>query len=1076
MNKVKIKKDLLGLGLREELIPVWSSFVNEKCQMEAIAIFKNLNISRERIDTKNECNILIRYRKKGYDVSVEVVENEMRSYCTCEHHVEAGGCSHAGAVMLWKMIKDEKNDFNSKPKTLLRKREVDGKNKGGLGYFKELFPVVKKIGKKNILYFNFEGFGKSRQALLLQRGVIKNDGSNSLPMKFTGNDFDYSKLNVSRRVRQVLNFLVTRENFNVGSSRDGLQKTDFYDVTSDLMMPILRDIYFDEQELILGATFSKKNFHIKWESKINDEGNYVLTPYFVSGRRKVNLLRMKVTELGLNSLWLFDSKERCFYEHKKVENIEAVKNIIRFPKELTLNEKELKKFFNKYYQQMLNSFEFDVSGDFKREERSIIPKARIYLERDGVKVRINLRFDYGGREIGNFSSAKDLIIVDKDIIYEVPRDLEEEDRMLEFLNSHNIVRHEKFDEFKVKGDLVDFVIYDIPGINEADIDIRGEEGLFNFKVNKAKGSMMMEVQSDVDWFDLKGEVSFGRDKVKLEKVLERIFQNKRFVDLGNGKKGVIPKDWVNDLRAYRGFFNMDKGKVKLSKYHMPVLESLINLSKKSKLDTGAKKISDRFRNFERISEVKVPKGLKADLRDYQKAGYDWLNFLREYEFNGILADDMGLGKTVQALALLEKVRTERKGKAKFLIVVPTSLVGNWKAEIEKFTPGIKTYSHHGSGRVKGEKEFLSMLGKNDLVITTYGVLKNDLANFTKMEFDYIVLDEAHVIKNPISVSARTVSSLRGKRKLVISGTPIQNNLMELWSLFEFLSPGYLGSYDSFKENFVLKIEKGKDGHVVNNLKKMIDPFLLWRNKSTIASELPEKTEMVLNSSFGEEESLVYQTWKDHFSSEINRSIKDKGMNKSRLKILQGLTKLRQVSLHPKMVDEKYTGSSAKFDLLMTQVEKVLSEGHKVLIFSSFVKMLTIVREEFARKGIKYSYLDGTSKNREDIVSEFQDSKDARPFLISIKAGGVGLNLTSADYVFILDPWWNPAVEMQAMDRAHRIGQDKPVFVYKMIAEGSIEEKILELQKSKKKLVEDVISVEKGISKNMDAEMVREIFG
>ena len=1075
MNKIKIRNDLEKLGLSLDLVRVWASFINEKCQSEAISIFKKLEISRERIDSKNECNILIRWRKKGYDVSVEVIDNEMFSFCTCAHHSEAGGCPHAGAILLWKMLKDEKNDFNSKPKSLLKKQETEQKNKGGLNYFKELFPKDKKSNKKNIIYFNFEEFGQTRQLMKLQRGVIKNDGGYSLPMKFTGKDFDYTKLSVSKKVRDVLNFLITRENFSIGNSKDGFSKSDFYDVTSDLMMPILRNVYFDEQELILGATFSKDKFHVKWESKLDDNGDYVLTPYFISGKRKVSLLRMKVTELGLGSLWLFDSKERCFYEHEKVDNLEAVKNIIRFPKELTLTEKELREFFGKYYQQMIDNFEFDVSGDFKREERTVIPKAKIYLERDGIKVRGTLRFDYSGRETNYFSSTRDLVAVDKDVIYDISRDLGEEDRIVDFLKSHNFVVHKNRDEFIVKGDLIDFVVYNIPAITDMGIQINGEENLFNFKVSKKKGSMMMEASSGTDWFDLKGEVRFGKDKVKLERVLERVFENKRFVDLGDGKRGVIPKDWINDLRAYRGFFNIEKGKIKLSKYHMPVLESLIKISKKSKIDGEVKKTQDRFNGFEKINEVEIPAGLNAKLRDYQKAGFDWLNFLKDFEFNGILADDMGLGKTVQALALVEKVREEKKA-AKFLVVVPTSLVGNWKLEVKKFTPDIKVVTHHGSGRIKDEKKFLEMLGKNDLVITTYGILKNDLKNFVKKEFDYVILDEAHVIKNPISVSARTVCALRGKRKLAISGTPIQNNLMELWSLFEFLSPGYLGSYDSFKENFVLRIEKDKDEAATNNLKKMIDPFLLRRNKSAIADELPEKTEMVLKSHFGEEEAKVYQTWKDHFSAEIDRSIRDKGIGGSRLKILQGLTKLRQVCLHPKMVDKEYNGTSAKFDLLMMEVRKVLNEGHKVLIFSSFVKMLSIVREEFERNGIKYSYLDGTSKDREKIVEEFQDSDEARPFLISIKAGGVGLNLTSADYVFILDPWWNPAVEMQAMDRAHRIGQDKPVFVYKMIAEGSIEEKILELQKSKKKLVEDVISVEDGISKNMDADMVRDIFG
>ena len=1076
VNKSIIKSKLLKLGLKNELIPVWTSFVNEKVQDEAISIFKKLEISKERIDTKNESNILIRFRNKSYDVNIEVINDEMFHFCTCPHRSEAKACSHAGAILLYKMMKDEKNEFNCKPKTLLKKRETDKKNQGGINFFKELFPKTKKEGQKNIIYFNFEGFDENRQLLLLQRGIMKKDGGYSLPMRFTGKDFDFNKLKISKNVKELLSFILTGENFGAGYTSEGFSKSRFYDVNTDLMMPIFKNLYFDEQELILGATFAKDNFHIKWEVEKNDDGDYIIKPFFVSGRRKVNLMNMKLTEMGLNSLWIFDNKERCFYQHKEVSNLAAVKNIIRFPKELVLSESDLREFFTKFYQKMLDSFEFNMSDNFKREDKSVIPKAKLYLEREGTKVRINLRFDYAGREIDYFSDTRELVIIEDDIIYDVSRDIEEEDRISELLNSHNVVTHNKHDEFKLNGDLVDFVVYEIPAINELGIEILGEEDLFNFKIAKGKVGMMMEVRSDIDWFDIRGEVRFGKNKVGMEKVLEAAFQNKRFVELGDGKKGVIPKNWINELRAYRGFFSGgDKGGVKLSKYHMPVLESLINLSQKSTLDDNSKKTIGKFKNFEKIQKVDISKNIKAELRGYQKDGYDWLNFLRDFDFNGILADDMGLGKTLQALCLLQKIRDDGNKKP-FLIVVPTSLVFNWKNEMEKFTPNMKPYLHHGAGRAKSEKRFLKEIEENDAIITTYGVLKNDLGLFAMEEFEYIILDEAHTIKNPLSINARTVGALRGKHKLAISGTPIQNNLTELWSLFEFLSPGYLGTYDGFKENFVFPIEKEKDENATKNLKKMIDPFLLRRSKSNIAAELPEKTEMVLRSDFGEDDGAAYQNWKDIYSSEINRSIKEKGLNKSRLKILEGLTKLRQVCLHPRMVDPKYEGGSAKFDLLMMEVEKVLKEGHKVLIFSSFVKMLAIAKDEFEKKGIKYSYLDGSSTNREKIVEEFQESKEARPFLISIKAGGVGINLTSADYVFIIDPWWNPAVEMQAMDRAHRIGQENPVFVYKMIANDSIEEKILELQKSKKKLVEDVISVEQGGVKNLDMDSIKEIFG
>jgi len=841
------------------------------------------------------------------------------------------------------------------------------------------------------------------------------------------------------------------------------------------MMPLFKELYFEEQELVLGTTFAKDTFHIRFEASKTPEGKYLIKPYFISGKKRTSLINMEISELGLNSLWVFDNKERCFYEHKECSRLDVVKNIVRFPKELILDENEIKEFFSKYYQDVLNSFEFKVSEDFKREEKSLIPHAKLYLERSGVKVKINLRLDYGGFEVDYFSETKDLVIVDKDKIYDVSRDLEEEDRIVELLNENGVITHKKLEEFMLEEDLIDFVVNGIPTIKDLGIGIFGEENLFNFKISKRKPGMIIEVKSGVDWFDIKGEVRFGNDRATIDQVLEAVFQNKRFVDLGDQKKGVIPKNWISELRAYRGFFKNGPRDTKLSRYHMGVLESLITLSKKSTIDSDTKDSLNKFKEFKKIKPVNISKNINAKLRDYQKTGYDWLYFLYQSDFNGILADDMGLGKTLQALCLLQKIKDDKKKKP-FLVIVPTSLVFNWKNEISKFSPDLKTYLHYGPQRAKKEENFIDNLKNHDLIITTYGVLRNDLSLFAMQEFEYIILDEAHTIKNPLSVNARSVNLLRGKHKLAISGTPIQNNLMELWSLFNFLSPGYLGSYDYFKEYFVSKIEGEKDESALRALKKLIDPFLMKRSKDLISDELPPKTEVVLRSRFGEEEAAVYETWKNHYSIEISNSIKEKGLNKSRLKILEGITKLRQVCLHPKMVDPEYTGSSAKFDLLMMEVEKVLSEGHKVLIFSSFVKMLAILQEKLKQKGIKYSYLDGATKDREKIVTDFENSNDARPFLISIKAGGVGINLTSADYVFIVDPWWNPAVEMQAMDRAHRIGQKKPVFVYKMIAEDSIEEKILELQKSKKQLVTDVIQIEKGIAKEMDSKMIKDIFG
>lgn len=1071
-----MENKLIKLGLKQDLILIFKSFVNEKNQLDAINIFKKLQISKERSDSKSENNTLIRYGNKSYDVSIEVVNDEMFHYCTCPNRLHANACSHAGAILLYKMLKNERNDFNSKSKTILKKQENVEKNKFGINYFNKLFPKVKETEKKNIIYFNFENFNENTQSLILQRGVLKNDGSNSAPMRFTGKDFKFDKLKASKDVKELLSLIISEENYARSHLGDGLSKEKFYDSSTDLMMPIFKDIYFNEQELILGAVFAKNKFHILLEAKKNLDNTYSINPYFVVGKRKLNLVNMNLSEIGLNSLWVFNNNERCFYEYKNAKNINAVRNIIRFPREITLNENELRVFFSKYYQEVLESFEFNIAQDLKRERKVVIPQPKIYLERSGNSVKINLRFDYGGREINYFSTTADLILVDKENIYDVSRDLEEEERIVDFLRQHNIMPSKKYEEFKLDGDLIDFIVLTIPSIAKLGIKVFGEENLFNFKISKRKAGMVMEVRKSLDWFNIKGEIRFGKDKVKMEKVLEAIFQGKRFVDLSSGEKGVIPKNWINELRSYKGLFSIGENEIKLSKYHIPVLESLIQLSKKADIDINTKSAFSKLKGFNKIPNKSLPTNLNAKLRDYQKAGYDWLNFLRDYGFNGILADDMGLGKTLQTLSLLQGIKEKNETKKTFLIIVPTSIVFNWVNEIKKFTPNLSTYIHQGTSRVKNQKKFLNILKEKDIILTTYGILRNDLALFVQEEFEYIILDEAHMIKNPQGSNAISVFALRAKNKLALSGTPIQNNLMELWSIFNFISPGYLGTYNSFKESFATPIEIEKDKNAANKLTKLINPFLLRRNKNIIANELPNKTEIIIKTEFSEEELEIYNNWKDYYSSEISKSIKNKGLNKSRMRILQGLTKLRQLSLHPKMVDPNYTGSSGKLDFLMMDLEKIISEGHKVLVFSSFVKMLDIIKENLEKKGIKYSYLSGKSINREKIVKDFQESKSARPFLISIKAGGIGLNLTSADYVFIVDPWWNPAVEMQAMDRAHRIGQTKPVFVYKMIAKDSIEEKILDLQKSKKKLVEEIITTEREMSKTIDIETIKDIFG
>ncbi len=407
-----------------------------------------------------------------------------------------------------------------------------------------------------------------------------------------------------------------------------------------------------------------------------------------------------------------------------------------------------------------------------------------------------------------------------------------------------------------------------------------------------------------------------------------------------------------------------------------------------------------------------------------------------------------------------------------LIIVPNSLVYNWYTEAMKFTPDLKVLIHTGIGRSKSAQVF----ARYDLIISTYGTARVDVDVFKALKFNYIILDESQAIKNPQSLSSRAVRQLKSASKLVLTGTPIENSVQELWSQLSFINSGMFGSLASFTERFVLPIEKGKDLQKLNQLKAIIKPFVLRRTKDQVAQDLPEKTEQVIYCPMSEEQHEAYETVKSYYRNEIIKSIRELGLPRSQFTLLQGLTKLRQIANHPKLSNETYEHGSGKFNEIMYRAETAQAEGHKVLMFSQFVKQLHIFSKYFDEKGIKYAYLDGSlsSEERQRIVNDFQQNEGISFFLISLKAGGVGLNLTSADYVFMIDPWWNPAVERQAVDRAHRIGQQKSVFIYKFITKDTVEEKILALQEKKKNLADSLITTEESFIKNIDVDEIMDI--
>lgn len=474
---------------------------------------------------------------------------------------------------------------------------------------------------------------------------------------------------------------------------------------------------------------------------------------------------------------------------------------------------------------------------------------------------------------------------------------------------------------------------------------------------------------------------------------------------------------------------------------------------------GAEQMRSQLRqliSMQNLPNVEQPKGLKASLRDYQTQGLTWLQFLRSTGFSGVLADDMGLGKTVQTLAHLQYEKEQGRLEAPSLIVAPTSLVGNWMAEAKKFTPELKVLVYHGSERHQDTFE------NYDLVVSTYGLIQRDKSKFTDTLFYYLILDEAQFIKNARTKTTQIIQQLRATHRLCLTGTPLENHLGELWSLFHFLMPGLLGDAKQFRNWFRTPIEKNADADRRELLVKRVKPFMLRRTKNAVASELPPKTEMTRVIEISGAQRDLYEAIRMSMEKKVRDAIAMQGLGKSHIVLLDALLKLRQICCDPRLLslpEAKIAhGTSSKLDALMDLLDNLVEEGRRVLVFSQFTSMLQLIEEAITAKGYQYLSLTGQSKNRQDLVDRFQEG-NIPIFLISLKAGGTGLNLTRADTVIHYDPWWNPAVEDQATDRTHRIGQENPVFVYKLITSGTVEEAILSMQERKRQLVEGILSSE-----------------
>lgn len=827
-----------------------------------------------------------------------------------------------------------------------------------------------------------------------------------------------------------------------------------------------------ERKIEIATTPSTVLFHFR--------RNDVETRYFPTIKYqdlRIDFMFKDAQVISNQPAWLLLNDILYFFE----QDIEGKKLLPFLNKRfITIPKATEETYFEKFVAPLIEKYHVYAEGfDIKTVRHNPIPTLKIIYVENGIS-QLQLYFKYGNYAFSMGNEKKVTVRFEKEednyIFTRIKRDATFEKQHFNILTSlglkktsalfYNLEVNQNAEEGHSYA-IINWVNEHIEALNEKGFEIEPPSGSKKFLF--ASNKIDFEIKEDNDWFDINAIVYFGSHPIPFISLKQYILHKKREFPLPDGSIAIIPEKWFTQYSSLFSLADNSKA-LRLRKHHIGLINELAedgiaNVTLSRKLE--------KLNDFENIADMQMPVNFKGDLRSYQKAGYNWFSFLREYNFGGCLADDMGLGKTIQTLAMLQKLKEEdeqNKTHSTSLIVMPTSLIYNWMNEAKKFTPKLKIHAHTGTTRDKD----VSIFARYDIVITTYGITRVDIEVLKNFYFNYIILDESQNIKNPSSKSFKAVKALKSRNKLILSGTPVENSVADLWTQLTFLNPGLLGTQAFFNEEYVQAIEKKKDEEKARKLQAIIKPFVLRRTKEQVASELPSKTEQVFYCNMSEDQAAYYEKTKSAYRNDLLSSMDDGTFKKKQVQLLQGLTALRQLANHPIMIDSDYESDSGKFENVIHTLDNVLKGGHKVLIFSQFVKHLAIFKNYFERESIPFAYLDGSTKNRGEIVADFQSNTELKVFLISIKAGGVGLNLTQADYVFILDPWWNPAVEQQAIDRTHRIGQEKKVFIYKFIAKDTVEEKILALQNRKKRLASSLITTEESFIKSLSKEDIKEI--
>lgn len=885
--------------------------------------------------------------------------------------------------------------------------------------------------------------------LEMQKGFIRVefliDGKNIQLTDSIMNDFKSS----DRAILEILRRLNSVQSKTYWTRRKVRGKSSFCEIPIEsigLLLPtIVEKGLYDNEENKLEFNASAK---LICHNKLDHEDSWRFIPYFMFYKTKVDI--KNVVLIKNNPLAIYDgSLVVVDYRGLNAFVSEFQKGRTSFKKE-DLSVEDIKSLVHKYP----NLTKIELPNEIKIKTKKVTPTVRMSIDiSSGVKETILWAQFTTAFDDEWHSPLSPQTLASTDLRKIRQKDEAAEEKIYQNVSkilSLNVNNQDFTRKVKIQTDNFNFTI-------ESLIEIGIEVYAKNRKVSVPKVSNI-SLKTEDDWFEVKSKLEFSEESLYTPQILTLAKSNQNLIELKNGTLGLLPEQWLKK-HLHLEFLAEHKGeKFLIAKDHSLYLDLLFE---QKQLQTDKPQYSELISKLKSIKEsphVEVPKTFKAELRDYQQTGVNWLSFLDTLGLGGCLADEMGLGKTIQILAHLEVLRT--KNRRRHLIIVPKSLVFNWKREANKFCPEMKVLTYDGT---KAQRKKL-LESEFDLLICTYGIIRNDIHDLEDTQFDTVVLDEAQHIKNEQSLTAKSVMLINSRQRFIATGTPVENSLSELFSLFKFLSPKVFGTKKISRENLV-------DGNesVVSNILKGLRPLILRRLKKDVLKELPAKSESVLTVRLGAEQRKIYQDLKDHYRSKLMDKVEKFGIKKSKIHILEALLRLRQAACHPGLINPNYkNSSSAKLDALMEKLNIISQTKEKVLVFSQFTQFLKLLENRLNEESIEYCYLDGQTNNREKVVEEFKTNSKKVVFLISLKAGGYGLNLTEANYCFLLDPWWNPAVEGQAIDRMHRIGQFKKVFAYKLLSENTIEEKIIALQNKKKQLMDDLLYSNETVLKDIDS--------